>query len=253
MKKIKRWLGGLCCAALLLALLTACGSQTPQQVQPDADGTYSSAVFDTQNDAGCLTVRYLALKETYRANDDKVNVGDCAVYTSPEGLVMMVDCSNPASFPEIDAQLKAMGVEKIDIFVMSHPHADHIGSFAELVDNYPIGQVYMNSHEYNSGTYRAAMEAIERNNIPSTVLRDGDSFQFGDQVTVKIYNPDAGMEAKLSSEYGREQLLTGDAPDVRRFQLLDERRHVQFRRGGDDRALRRRAALGHRKGQPPRL
>lgn len=34
MKKIKRWLGGLCCAALLLALLTACGSQTPQQVQP---------------------------------------------------------------------------------------------------------------------------------------------------------------------------------------------------------------------------
>lgn len=45
------------------------------------------------------------------------------------------------------------------------------------------------------------MEAIERNNIPSTVLRDGDSFQFGDQVTVKIYNPDAGMEAKLSSEY----------------------------------------------------
>ena len=120
MKKFRRWLGGLCCAALLLALLTACGSQTPQQVKPDADGTYSSAVFDTQNDAGCLTVRYLALKETYRANDDKVNVGDCAVYTSPEGLVMMVDCSNPASFPEIDAQLKAMGVEKIDIFVMSH-------------------------------------------------------------------------------------------------------------------------------------
>jgi ABC-type oligopeptide transport system substrate-binding subunit len=39
MKKIKRWLGGLCCAALLLALLTACGSQTPQQVQPDAAGT----------------------------------------------------------------------------------------------------------------------------------------------------------------------------------------------------------------------
>ena len=39
MKKIKRWLGGLCCAALLLALLTACGSQTPQPVQPDADGT----------------------------------------------------------------------------------------------------------------------------------------------------------------------------------------------------------------------
>ena len=81
MKKFRRWLGGLCCAALLLALLTACGSSTPQQVQPDADGTYSSAVFDTQNDAGCLTVRYLALKETYRANDDKVNVGDCAVYT----------------------------------------------------------------------------------------------------------------------------------------------------------------------------
>lgn len=122
-------------------------------MQPDADGTYSSAVFDTQR-RGRLTVRYLALKETYRANDDKVNVGDCAVYTSPEGLVMMVDCSNPASFRRSTRSSMAMGVEKIDIFVMSHPHADHIGSFAELADNYPIGQVYMNSHEYNSGTYR---------------------------------------------------------------------------------------------------
>ena len=34
MKKIKRWLGGLCCAALLLALLTACGSQTPTERIP---------------------------------------------------------------------------------------------------------------------------------------------------------------------------------------------------------------------------
>ena len=36
MKKFRRWLGGLCCAALLLALLTACGSSTPQQVPPTA-------------------------------------------------------------------------------------------------------------------------------------------------------------------------------------------------------------------------
>ena len=209
--------------ALLLAatLLTGCGEKRPAAASsaaasapaasasdavssadsaPEEEADYTDLVLDTSGDAGKLTAHYLAMEENCVLSGDKINVGDCAIYTSPEGLVMMIDCSNPASFPEIDTYLRALGIERIDIFVMSHPHADHIGCFAELADSYPIGQVYKNAHEYESGTYTAAMAAIEEHQIPLTVLHDGDSFMFGNDVEVKVYGPSAKMEEEISKD-----------------------------------------------------
>ena len=167
---------------------------------PKEESDYTDLALDTSGDAGKLTARYFAMEENCVLSGDKINVGDCAIYTSPEGLVMMIDCSNPASFPEIDTYLRALGIERIDIFVMSHPHADHIGCFAELADSYPIGQIYKNAHEYESGTYTAAVAAIEEHQIPLTVLHDGDSFMFGNDVEVKVYGPSAKMEEEISKD-----------------------------------------------------
>lgn len=175
------------------------GDSAPASSAPAEPADYTHLVLDTSDDAGKLTVRYLAMKATYVADGDKINVGDCSVYTSPEGLVMMVDCSNPASFPEIDAQLQAMGVEEIDIFVMSHPHADHIGCFAELAEHYPIHQLYKNEQEYTSGTYSRTMAAAEEHDIPVTILHEGDTFSFGDEVEVTVFGPTDKMEQNITA------------------------------------------------------
>ena len=213
----KKWLSGILSVALAASLLVGCGAKEAPAVSAVASTQtavssvetssaeevktdYTDEVFDTSADAGKLTARYLAMEEVYvNGNGDRTNVGDCTVYTSPEGLVMMVDCSNAASFPEIDAQLQAMGVEEIDIFVMSHPHADHIGCFREIAENYPIGQLYKNVQEYDTSTYARAMEAAKEYDIPVTVLHDGDSFMFGEDVEVTIYGPSTSMEESITN------------------------------------------------------
>ncbi|MDD4006399.1 MAG: MBL fold metallo-hydrolase [Sphaerochaetaceae bacterium] len=182
----------LLCILAVLVLLTSCQTAS-KNIEPDENGLFTSYVFDTSEDSGKLTARYLALKAVYIGSQDKINAGDCTVYTSPEGLVMMVDCSNRNSFDEIDQQLQMMGVTDIDIFVMSHPHADHIGCLAQLARKYPIHQVYKNNQVYDSATYREAMDYILENNIPCTVLYEGDSFMFGEQVKVDVFNPPTGL------------------------------------------------------------
>lgn len=186
---------------IVLALFTGCRTTDVSRVA-DADGSYTSTVFDTSRDQGKLTARYLALKDIYNSPEDKINAGDCTVFTSPEGLVMMIDCSNVNSFDEIDAQLRRMNVSQIDIFVMSHPHADHIGCFPALAEKYPIGHVYKNSHEYSSGTYAKVMSSIKEHNIPCTVLNDGDSFKFGNSVEVTVYSPLEGSEERAAMNVG---------------------------------------------------
>ena len=213
----KKWTGVILALVLMLSLLAGCGEKPETPVASSAASAvsggsleaaasvsaekadYTDLVLDMSDDAGKLTVRYLAMEKVHvNGNGDRTNVGDCSVYTSPEGLVMMVDCSNASSFPEIDAQLQAIGVEKIDIFVMSHPHADHIGCFPEIAANYSVGQIYKNAYEYNSGTYQRAMDAAKERDIPVTILRDGDSFMFGADVEVKVYGPSAKMEQDIT-------------------------------------------------------
>ncbi len=180
-------------AALLLAAVLVCAvschTLSSAPTGPDADGSYTSSVYYTGDDAGKLTVRYMGLRGT----DGDTYAGDCAVYTSPEGLVMMVDCGNQISYQELFPALDAMGIKKIDIFVMSHPHVDHIGSFSEIAKRYPIGKLYKNYVDYRTDVYKGSIQVAEQLGIDIQVLYEGDSFKFGDYVDVQVFWPYEGQ------------------------------------------------------------
>lgn len=177
----------LCAITLLLA---ACGTKTPSDTELElAEGDYASKVFDVSDDTGKLTARFLYLTKDTFVTNDVITTGDSAVYTSPDGKIMLVDCGNPASGEDVVAQLRRMEVEKIDILVVSHPHADHIGGFEAVVSAFPVEQIYMADHVYDSGTYRNMIKVIEEKSIPVAYVEAGSSFQFGDEVTVRCYGP----------------------------------------------------------------
>lgn len=146
-------------------------------------------VFDASQDAGRLTARFLQL---ITRSDDKS--GDCTILTSPDGKVMVIDAGNPSTFLDVDNALKALGITRIDYLVASHPHVDHIGSFAQLIYNYEIGAVYTSELEYPTSHYKNYMEAIERAGVPHIILAEGDRFMFGQHVLVEVLHPPKGIE-----------------------------------------------------------
>jgi len=221
----KRFLSVILALALILALLAGCGpaasvpsdpvtppvssepvSQVPESPSPSVEPTpevpsdYFDLVVDTSNDAGRLTVRYLKLVENYKHDSEVTNVGDCTIITAPDGTITMIDCSNQVSFPEIDVYLRAMGVDHIDNFIMSHPHADHVGCFVQLATAYPIGHVYRNMQDYTSGTFQNILNYIEKNNIPQTILHDGDTFSIGEGTLFTVYGPVQELEEAVTSD-----------------------------------------------------
>lgn len=182
------------------ATVPAVTETLPPETEP-SKADFHDLVFDTSSDAGRLTARYLYLTKSEGSDKDYVYPGDCTVYTSPDGYVMVVDTSNRVSGDDIIAQLTSIGVTKIDILVFSHPHADHIGSFCQLADTYPIGQVYTNGHEYTTVGYKNTMAKIQELNIPCQALVAGDSFMLGQQVKVQIYGPQPGEADNVSEGF----------------------------------------------------
>ena len=141
---------------------------------PDAPADLSDAVFDTAQDAGRLTARYLSLTQMYSpaGQEIPISTGDSTVYTSPEGQVLLVDCGNALGGQEVVDQLRRMDVSQIDVLVLSHPHADHIGGFCTVADAFPIGKVYTNGHEYDSQGYRDVMDKIKAAKKKSEITED---------------------------------------------------------------------------------
>ena len=135
---------------------------------------------------GELAIYFLDLEVSETAEDKS---GDATILISPEGQVMLLDCGHPESAPQVQGALNALGVEEIDIFVASHPHIDHIGAFPAIAASFPIHQMYRSALEYPTNTNQAALMAAEANQIPTTILAEGDSFSFGESVKVAVFNP----------------------------------------------------------------
>ncbi len=146
-------------------------------------------IFDATQDTGRLTARFLKL--TSRSDDKS---GDSTIMTSPDGKVMIVDAGNPSTFIDIKNALDALDISKIDYLVSSHPHVDHIGSFAQLIYAYEIGAVYATEVEYPTSHYRNYIEAIEKTKTPYIILAEGDTFMFGEHVLVEVFHPAPGIE-----------------------------------------------------------
>jgi competence protein ComEC len=137
-------------------------------------------------DKGKFNLYFLDLEVSPEATDKS---GDATILISPDNQVMLLDCGHPECANQVIAALQALEIEKIDYFVASHPHIDHIGGFAKIASTFPIGKVYRTALEYPTSIYKGFVQAIEENKIPFEMLSEGETFMFGDKISVRVFNP----------------------------------------------------------------
>lgn len=115
-----------------------------------------------------------------------VGQGDCELIRLKTGENILIDAGTPDTAQELVSVLKQLGVEKIDVLVATHPHADHIGGMAQVVKSFPIGKIYMpkvaDSQIPTTVTYENLLNAIESKNLKITAPEGGMTiFENGDE------------------------------------------------------------------------
>src|SRR5687768_2714310 len=69
--------------------------------------------------------------DTLRIYHIDVDQGSSTLLVGPTGKTLLVDSGNKGDQVPIGAQLRALGL-KVDVFVLTHFHKDHMGSIVKL-------------------------------------------------------------------------------------------------------------------------
>jgi competence protein ComEC len=152
-----------------------------------------------------------------------VNVGEGDGVVMKVGEKVIVSDAGEYNLDDLNAALRALGAERIDVAILSHPHEDHVKNFIKLFAQWTVKQAVMSRSAYWQGTKtnRAVMKAIKDEGLDPAYVKAGQSFSWGG-ASWQILNPfdneytggkdDAANSsvAYLLTVNGEEALFTGD-------------------------------------------
>lgn len=233
MKKCaRRWLCALLALVLMLGL-TGCGGSGSSDIKVNVEvpeeykefvTPYNVNVVEKAKADGKMHYYFMA-SEGYVANAGDHNAikwGDSCLIVYPDGTTMLIDAGVEGYGPILVLNLKLMGIEKLDYFVLTHPHDDHgYGAVRPggLLENIEVGHVYY-SGVLNAGWSNPAIlpDLCKEKGIPCDIIKEGDKLTIGG-VEIQVLNPTAevaGTTIAGSDETG-SITKTNNASLVMRF------------------------------------
>lgn len=155
-----------------------------------------------------------------------VGQGDSILVQSPEGATMLIDGGYGGSGTL--AYLQAQGIQRIDVMVASHPHADHIGGLVEVLQSLPVGAVWTSGASHTTGTFEQFLDAIAEARVSYHEARPGDTIECGSLAFVVVHSEARAPELNDTSlvlhlQHGQVSFLfTGDAEQASETAMLRE-------------------------------
>ncbi|UCH63447.1 MAG: DNA internalization-related competence protein ComEC/Rec2 [Fidelibacterota bacterium] len=164
-----------------------------------------------------------------------VGQGDAIHLALPDGRHVLVDAGmrNPwfdRGEQVVTPYLRGQGVSRLDVAVISHPQADHMGGFLYLLKHLRIAEIWDTPNRHSAMLYDRLKDLADSLEIPVRRLTTGEVVSLG-AVDVFVLSPDSLLLADvlevnnaslvLKVRYGSTSLLLmGDADRFVELRLL---------------------------------
>lgn len=153
-----------------------------------------------------------------------VGQGDSILIQAPNGTTALIDGGYDNG--QALAYLRDQEIQRIDLVIASHPHADHIGGLVEVLHALPVGAVWTSGAMHTTGTFEQFLDTIAETKTPYYEAQRGDRIPFGTmEFAVLRSDPQASdlndTSLVLKLTYGQVSFLfTGDAEAASEADLL---------------------------------
>lgn len=214
--------GGIIFAAFLVVVLLndAMGGQLPLPTAAQIESAAADAL-DKLYGAADLVPQPVHVDGEVSVHFIDVGQADCELIQTPESTVL-IDAGDIGGGDAVVAYLKAQGVNRIDLLIASHPHADHIGGMKEVVETFDIGKIIFSDVPDEliptSKTYEGLIDAIAARGYKITKAEPRAVYDLGGGASLTILGPVAQYDdlnetsVACRFDFGKTSFLfTGDA------------------------------------------
>lgn len=144
-----------------------------------------------------------------------VGQGDATLFQGPD-FTLLVDAGRHDR-SDVVPYLRAAGVERINLFVGTHPHSDHIGQFPQVMRAFPVDNVWLSGDLHTTRIFERTLDAILESDAGYHEPRAGEVFHLG-SARIEVVHP-----AEVNGDFNNGSismrivygdvtiLLTGDA------------------------------------------
>jgi competence protein ComEC len=208
---------------ILMGLLSGFSSGTAQISSVRQTDTYKASPSITMLST---TTSY---KSDLKVHFIDVGQADCIYVELPNSQKLLIDAGNNEDEATIKKYLASKSVKKLDYFVTTHPHEDHVGAADAVVSSYDIGSIYAPKVSSNTKTFEDFLNAVKKKG-PKIKAPEAGSYILNDsnQLSIQVFTPNSAKYDDLNNysivlklKYKNASFLfTGDAEVASENEML---------------------------------
>ncbi|MBI2446854.1 MAG: MBL fold metallo-hydrolase [Parcubacteria group bacterium] len=119
-----------------------------------------------------------------------IGQGDAILIKTPENQTMLIDGGpNNKVLQKLGQYLPALA-KRVDIVLLTHPHADHVTGLVEVLKRYDVGAVILTGADLKTDVYSEFLKIVEEKNIPVVIAEAGEAIHFSDNLEFDVLSPE---------------------------------------------------------------
>lgn len=147
---------------------------------------------------------------------------------------MLIDAGPRDNKDKLLSYLNKLNVKKLDYFITTHPHEDHIGGASYVIKSLDIANFYAPKKTHTTKTYRDMISSLKSKNLKIHVAKEGVSLDLGNDVICEMLSPNRSDYEELNNyspiiklKYKDNKFLfTGDAEALVEKDVLSKKYDV---------------------------
>ena len=193
----------------------------------------------------CIGMLFLIIPQLFNVHQPlKISVldvgqGDAILIQTPEYHNILIDAGADSKVVDQLSKQLAFFDKTIDIFILTHPHADHYGGILDVMQKYQIKKIILTGVVSGDPVYLTFLGETRKKNIETVFIQNHQDLLIGSNIYLDIIYPFNGQSLVGQDVYNKNNtsivarllrrtsgglenlaMLTGDAEEEEEREIL---------------------------------